>query len=439
MTPALLVLALLAAPAPTPMPAGEKRLGFVDDDYPAALAMARTGKVPLFIDAWAPWCHTCVFMREHVFNRPELLKHGQRYVFLSIDTEKAKNAPFLEKYPIDTWPSLFIVDPPKETVVLKWLGSLNVEQFGKLLDDGEKAVKAAAQTKGSAEAKLAQADRLYGARKFPESVAAYREALAAMKADHPRRARTVESLLTALSSNKSLKDCVEVALAEAPKVDRGPSYVNAVYLGLSCQQEADPKEPWRLDAGEQLFALAQDALKVEGILADDRSGLYETLVGYLDDKGDKKGSIELSKAWLDYLEAEAAKAPAPAARAVFDPHRVNAAIASGQPQRMVAPLLKSEQELPDDYNPPARLALIYRELGKFDEALAATDRAMKKVYGPRKLRVMETRASVLAKKNDLAGQKQQLTEAVEYAKALPAGQRSEKTIARLVGVVAKLK
>ncbi len=438
MTTALLILALLAAPAPA-APIAEKRLPFIEDDYATALAMARKGKVPLFIDAWAPWCHTCVFMREHVFNKPELLKHGQRYVFLSIDTEKEKSAPFLRKFPIDVWPTLFIVDSAKETVVLKWLGSVNADQFGKLLDDGEKAVKVASQAKGSAEQKLAQADRAYGEKKVPGSIAAYKEALALMKADHPRRPRTVESLLTALSQNNAHKDCVDLALAEAPKLPRGPSYVNAVYLGLSCQASADAKEPWKLDAGEQLFALGEDALKVDGILADDRSGLYETMVEFLTEKGDKKNSVELAKAWLEFLEAEAAKAPTPAARAVFDPHRLNAALASNQPQRVVAALTKSEQDLPEDYNPAARLAVTYRELGKFDEALAAAERAMKKVYGPRKVRVFETRASILAKKGDLAGQKQTLTEAVAYAKGLPEGQRNEKTIARLEGQVAKLK
>jgi hypothetical protein len=82
---------------------------------------------------------------------------------------------------------------------------------------------------------------------------------------------------------------------------------------------------------------------------------------------------------------------------------------------------------------------VFRELGKFDDALAATDRAMKKVYGPRKIRVMETRASIFAKKGDVAAQKQVLGEAVAYAKALPAGQRNEKTVARLEGQLAKLK
>lgn len=422
---ALLILSLLAAPA------AEKRLPFIEDDYATALAMAKKSNVPLFVDAWAPWCHTCVFMREHVLNRPELLKHGQRYVFLSIDTEQEKNAAFLTKYPIDVWPTLFVIDPKTETVALKWIGSANIEQFGKLLDDGEKAWKKSAD-------KLAKADRLFGQRDLKGAISAYKDALAGMKADHPRRARTLESLLSALWGEKAFKDCVDLAIAEVPKLEKGPSFVNATYLGIACQQGADPKEPWRTDAGEQLAALGQDALKVDGILADDKSGLYEALVEYLGEKGDKKGATELAKQWLSFLEAEAAKAPTPAARAVFDPHRLSAALASGQPDKVVDALKKSEADLPQDYNPPARLALVYRELGKLDDALAAADRAMGKVYGPRKVRVFETKASILAKKNDVAGQKQVLTDAVAYAKALPAGQRNEKTIARLEGALAKV-
>ncbi len=429
------MLVLLAIPAP---PGTSKGLPFIEDDYATALAMAKKSKVPLFIDAWAPWCHTCVFMREHVLNQPELLKHGQRYVFLAVDTEQKSSAPFLQKFPIEVWPTLFVVDSATEAVVLKWLGSVNTEQFGKLLDDGEKAVKVAMQVKGSPEQKLAQADRLYGEQKITEAIAGYRAAVTAMKAEHPRRARAIESLLTALSQNRAHKDCVDVAISEAPKLPRGASYLNSIYLGLSCQAAADAKAPWKLDAGEQLFTLAQDALKVEGILADDRSGLYEALVDYLTEKGDKKGGGELALKWLEFLEAEAAKALTPAARAVFDPHRLNAALASGQPQRAVAALMKSEQELPDDYNPSARLAVAYRELGKLDDALAAVDRAMKKVYGPRKVRVMETKASILAKKGDSPGQKKILTDAYNYAKELPEGQRNPKTILRLATQLSKL-
>jgi hypothetical protein len=53
---AVLALALLAAPAVAMGAEGlDKALPFVVDDYPKALAEARAQKLPLFIEAWAPW------------------------------------------------------------------------------------------------------------------------------------------------------------------------------------------------------------------------------------------------------------------------------------------------------------------------------------------------------------------------------------------------
>jgi thiol:disulfide interchange protein len=46
--------------------AGEEGAGpivFVEDDYARALAEARARHVPIFVDAWATWCHTCLSMR----------------------------------------------------------------------------------------------------------------------------------------------------------------------------------------------------------------------------------------------------------------------------------------------------------------------------------------------------------------------------------------
>lgn len=34
---------------------GAESLTFIEDDYPRALAEARSRKVPLFVEAWAPW------------------------------------------------------------------------------------------------------------------------------------------------------------------------------------------------------------------------------------------------------------------------------------------------------------------------------------------------------------------------------------------------
>jgi hypothetical protein len=52
----VLALALLAAPAVARGAEGlDKALPFVVDDYAKALGEARAQKLPLFIEAWAPW------------------------------------------------------------------------------------------------------------------------------------------------------------------------------------------------------------------------------------------------------------------------------------------------------------------------------------------------------------------------------------------------
>lgn len=57
-TPLLVALsAAMPAGADAPKPPREARkvLPFIEDDYARALAEARSKKLPLFIEAWAPW------------------------------------------------------------------------------------------------------------------------------------------------------------------------------------------------------------------------------------------------------------------------------------------------------------------------------------------------------------------------------------------------
>jgi hypothetical protein len=54
--PVALALGLVAASAPAAEQSGiDKVLPFVADDYARALDEARAQKLPLFIEAWAPW------------------------------------------------------------------------------------------------------------------------------------------------------------------------------------------------------------------------------------------------------------------------------------------------------------------------------------------------------------------------------------------------
>jgi tetratricopeptide (TPR) repeat protein len=88
----------------------------------------------------------------------------------------------------------------------------------------------------------------------------------------------------------------------------------------------------------------------------------------------------------------------------------------------------SERDLPDDYNPPARLAAVYARMERWNEGLAASERALAKAYGPRKLRILQTRADLQTGMGDVAAARATLEEALALAESLPPGQRSERTI-----------
>jgi thioredoxin-like negative regulator of GroEL len=231
-----LLIALFTLPVVAPVAAAAAETGealpFIEDDYARAVAVAKTEKVPIFVDAWAPWCHTCRFMKAYVFSDPSLKKQARRFVWLSVDTEKEKNAAFLAKYPIEVWPTLMVIDPAREQAVLRWPGSVNATQLVKLLDDGERAAKGGGAA-GLGE--LARADRLAGEGKKAEAAAAYRAALPKLPAD--KRPRAIESLLGALMMAHDAEGCTKAALELVPPMPRGPSFANAVDLSLSCASD----------------------------------------------------------------------------------------------------------------------------------------------------------------------------------------------------------
>src|SRR5205085_3769326 len=123
--------------------------------------------------------------------------------------------------------------------------------------------------------------------------------------------------------------------------------------------------------------------------ADDRSAAYGTLVDARRDAKDDAGALAAAEAWASFLEREASRARTPDARAVFDSHRLGAYLELDQPRRAIPMLQASEKDLPGDYNPPARLAAAYNAMKDWDDALAASERALKLAYGPRRLRILQ--------------------------------------------------
>ena len=369
-------------------------------------------------------------MRAYVYTDKSLERYAGQFVWLSIDIENSVNATFLKKYTIQGVPTMFIFDPKKEQIALRWLGSATVPQLTKLFEDGKRAVGG---TRDPLVGALANADRLYGEGKNAEAAKAYEGVLGKAAEGWPSRGRVTESLLFALQSSDQFERCAKRAESAYPGMRNRASAMNVAAVGLDCALSLDKRNAAR---GAWIRGLEKNAIETMAnprvkVAADDRSGLYQILISTREDAGDAEGQKRVTEEWAAFLEREAAKAKTAEARAVFDSHRLSAYLALDQPDRAVAMLKESERDLPDDYNPPFRLAVAHRAAKQYELALDATGRALDTVYGPRRVRVLMTRADIYVDLGDRESATKTLADALALASALPEGQRSESTIASL--------
>jgi tetratricopeptide (TPR) repeat protein len=216
--------------------------------------------------------------------------------------------------------------------------------------------------------------------------------------------------------------------------------VTLAATGLDAAIELPDSMPLRAEWVETLEQAGREIVKDASldVSADDRSGLYASLVSAREAAGDEPGRLAAAREWSTFLDRAAARAATPDQRTVFDSHRLSAYLEIGEPERAIPMLEASERDFPDDYNPPARLALTYTRMQDWDKALAASDRALEKAYGPRRLLILRQRADILVGRGDRDGAKQVLRDAIASAKAMPDGQRSANTIASLERQLAAL-
>jgi tetratricopeptide (TPR) repeat protein len=103
----------------------------------------------------------------------------------------------------------------------------------------------------------------------------------------------------------------------------------------------------------------------------------------------------------------------------------------GQPEKAVTMLQQSARDLPGDYNPPNRLARAYAAMKRWDESVAASQKAASLATGRAKLRVLTARASFMQDKGDRAAALAAYDEAIAYAQSLPEAERPTKQVEQL--------
>lgn len=368
-------------------------------------------------------------MRAYVFTDKSLSRHAGRFVWLSLNSEKASNAPAIKKLGVSALPTMFVVDPADEHVAVRWVGGATVAQLDRLFDAGVIAVQGGAAGDAATQA-VVRADRAYGLEKYDEAIPAYEEALKAAPEGWAGYSRVVEALLFAYSQTDKPEPLVTLAQSALPKLRGTPSGALVAASGLDGAVQLPADHAGRAALVSAFEAACREALADPklAIAGDDRSGLYFSLEGARDDAKDSTGVVALEREHVAMLEREAAAAKSPEQRAVYDSHRLSLYLELGTPEKAVPMLEQSERDFPTDYNPPQRLATAYKAMQRWPEALAASDRAMSKAYGPRQFLLYNTRADILLGMGDRARARAVLQEALDKAEAMPEGQRSRRTI-----------
>jgi thioredoxin-like negative regulator of GroEL len=410
-------------------------IGWYEDDLKAAITCATERKLPVVIDLWAPWCHTCISMQTHVFPDPSLGALADRFVWLAADTDREANAVVAAAYPQQVWPT-FVVISPDGDVQGRFPGSASVEQFREFLLEAEKNFLAGEELPaGDPRADVVAAERLVvEAGQYPrgpdrtsrlnQAEERYRKALAAAPAGWPRRPDVLVATLDTISRGRDPDACVAFAMEQMEATGRAASATDFLVTAQGCAENLqDPEKvrSFRDKALARLTALVDDP--TAPMTADDRSDALLNVRGLLIDLDRKEEAHAVAERQRQLLDEAAAKAPDPFAAMTYNWPRAEVYVYLGRPLDLVPAIEKSAADLPNEYDPPYRLAYLYKEAGQLDKAVAPARRAADLAYGPRKGRALNQLAEIHRARKDEPAELAARREHVEVLKALPKEQQ----------------
>lgn len=430
-------VATTQAPDPCAKAEPHGTLKWIADDYASALACARQRKVPLVLDLWAPWCHTCLSMQTTVFADPALADQADKFVFAALDTDREVNAEAVGKFAISAWPTFYVIGND-EAVLARFIGAATVSQFEEFLASG---ARAAAGGGAVADSRLLGAHRALAKRDFPTADEELTAALAAAPEDWPQRAEALQALVMVKSRRGDTAGCLDVADKHMDAAGNTALATSFIAIADGCAATAAADMPERANALRERGIARLRAILAETpspLSVDDRAEAMGYLRDALAGTGKETEAKEVAEQLRALLDDAMDKAATPLEAMTHLWLRCEVYAWLGRPLDVVPAVEKLAEQLPKEYDPPYRLGWLYLKAGKLAEAATWTERALRLVYGPRKGRVLAQRAEIAKASGDVATEREYRLQAVKLWESLPPGQQSPESLEKAKQALAAL-
>ncbi len=105
--------------APAQKASVKKGIQFNEESWEEILQLAKEENKPIFLDVYASWCGPCKALKHRTFPDAKAGQYfNENYINVTLDAEKGEGVKIARQLQVDAYPSLYILNPDGEAVLL---------------------------------------------------------------------------------------------------------------------------------------------------------------------------------------------------------------------------------------------------------------------------------------------------------------------------------